>query len=136
MYRGENAVRSLYVICNRKLNNCLTNILLLQNQCCLLLHNHDRLSIPLCHICTKPLGDDKGRDHCHITGNCRGALKREFGKVKVIPQNMEKCLSLTVGQLKFTDSFQFTPQGLDSLVKTLEDDEFRYLSESFWAHSA
>ena len=29
------------------------------------------------------------------------ALKNEFGKVKVIPQNMEKYLSLTVGQLKF-----------------------------------
>ena len=39
-------------------------------------------------------------------------------------------LSLTVGQLKFIDSFQFTPQGRDKLAKTLEDDEFRYLSES------
>ena len=28
------------------------------------------------------------------------ASKSEFGKVRVIPQNMEKCLSLTVGQLK------------------------------------
>ena len=58
------------------------------------------------------------------------ALKSEFGKVKVIPQNMEKYLSLMVGRLKFINSFQFTPQGLDKLAKTLEDDEFRYLSES------
>ena len=66
------------------------------------------------------------RDHCHIARNYRGsahndcnlmyrisktgwklpvvydghliaeALKSEFGKVKVIPQNMEKYLSLTV----------------------------------------
>ena len=43
---------------------------------------------------------------------------------------MEKYLSLTVGQLKFIDSFQFTPQGRDKLAKTLEDDEFRYLIES------
>ena len=35
-------------------------------------------------------------------------LKSEFGKVQVIPQNMEKYLSLSVGQLKFIDSFQFT----------------------------
>ena len=49
-------------------------------------------------------------------------------KVKVIPQNMENYLSLTVGQLKFIDSF---PQGLDKLAKTLGDDEFRYLSESY-----
>ena len=48
----------------------------------------------------------------------------------MIPQNMEEYLSLMVGQLKFFVSFQFTPKALDQLVKTLEDDEFRYLSES------
>ena len=58
------------------------------------------------------------------------ASKSEFGKVRVIPQNMENYLSLTVGQLKFIDSFQFTPKGLDVLAKTLADDEFRYLRES------
>ena len=26
----------------------------------------------ICHICTKPLGNDKVRDHCHITGNYHG----------------------------------------------------------------
>ena len=51
------------------------------------------------------------------------ASKSEFGKV---PQNIEKYLSLAVGQLKFIDSFQFTPKGLDVLT----DDEFRYLRES------
>ena len=56
------------------------------------------------------------------------ALKSEFGKVRVIPQNMEKYLSLTVGRLKFIVSFQFTPQRLDT--KTLGDDEIRYLRES------
>ena len=55
------------------------------------------------------------------------SLKSEFGEVKVIPQNMEKYLSLSVGQLRFLDSFQFAPQSLDALIKTLEDDEFRYL---------
>ena len=40
------------------------------------------------------------------------ALKNEFGKVRVIPQNMEKYLSLTVGRLKSIDSFQSTPQSL------------------------
>ena len=33
------------------------------------------------------------------------ALNNLFDKVKVIPQNMEKYLSLTVGHLKFIDSF-------------------------------
>ena len=38
--------------------------------------------------------------------------KSEIGKVRVIPQNVEKVLSLTVGQLQFIDSFQFTSQSL------------------------
>ena len=58
------------------------------------------------------------------------ALKSEFGKVVVIPQNLEKYFSLSVGQLKFLDSFQFTHKSLDVLSKTLEDDEFKYLVES------
>ena len=48
----------------------------------------------------------------------------------MISHNLEKYLSLTVGQLKFLDSFQFTPKSLDVLSKTLEDDEFKYLVES------
>ena len=58
------------------------------------------------------------------------SLKSEFGKVQVIPQNMEKYLSLTVGQHKFIDSFQFIPKGLDVLANNLADDESRYLRES------
>ena len=57
------------------------------------------------------------------------ALKSEFGRVRVIPHNMEKYLSVTVG-LKFIDSFQFTTKGLDILAKTLAGDEFRYLRDS------
>ena len=59
------------------------------------------------------------------------ALKSEFGKVRVIPQNMEKYISITVGRLKFIDSFQFTSQSLDSLVKTREVDELIYVGEEF-----
>ena len=46
----------------------------------------------------------------------------------MIPQNIEKYLSLTVSRLKFLDSYQFTPQSLDVLSKTLGDDEFVYLA--------
>ena len=120
-----------------------------------------------CHICAKQLGDDRVRDHCHITGIYRGAahsicnlqyrlnpktwqlpviihilkgfdghhivnaLKSEFKEVKAIPQNLEIYLPLSVGQLRFLDSVQFTRKSLDVLSKTLEDDEFRYLVESF-----
>ena len=92
-----------------------------------------------CHICNRPLGGDKVRDHCRIVGSYRGAarsrcnltyiiskskwklpvvmhnlkgyghlivkaLKREFGEVRVIPQNMENYLSITVDRPKFIDS--------------------------------
>ena len=51
--------------------------------------------------------------------------------MRVIPQNMEKYLPITVGRLKFIDSFQFTSHSLDSLVKTLEVEEFKYVPEAF-----
>ena len=35
-----------------------------------------------------------------------------------------------LGRWKFLDSFQFTPQSLHVLSKTLEDDEFKYLAET------
>ena len=160
-------LRSSYVICSRKLSSCLTSTLLLQNQCCLLLQNCDRLTTLLpviyaqnrlemiqCEINFHIVGSYRGGTHneCNlmyrisksgwklfvVINNFKGydghsivnALKGELGKVQVIPQNMEKYLSLTVGQLKFIDSSQFTPKGLDVLAKTLADDEFRYLRES------
>ena len=135
----ETLLRCFYANCNWKLTSCLTNISLSQNQCCLLLQNHNRLPIPpsaiyaqnhlemikcktfatlhettecnlMCRISKTgwklPVVSHKGYDGHLIVK----ALKSEFGKVKVIPQNMENYLSLTVGQLKFIDSFQFTPQ--------------------------
>ena len=66
----------------------------------------------------------------YITSRVVKALNSEFGKARVIPQNIEKYLSLTMGQLKFIDSFQYTPKVLDALAKTLVGDEFRYLRES------
>ena len=59
------------------------------------------------------------------------ALKSELGEARVIPQNIEKYLSITVGRIKFIDSLQITSQSLDSLVKTLEVDEFKYVREAF-----
>ena len=59
------------------------------------------------------------------------ALKSESGEERVIPQNMEKYLSITVGRLKFIDSLKFVPQSLDILVKTLEVDDLKYVQEEF-----
>ena len=84
LYRGETLLRSLYVICNWKLNNCLTNILLLQKQCCLLLQDHDRLSMPLSVIYVQ--NHLKMRVHCHITGNDRGDAHNECNLMYRIPK--------------------------------------------------
>ena len=53
------------------------------------------------------------------------ALNSEFGEVRVIPQN------ITVDRIKFIDSLQFTHQSVDSMVKTLQVDEFKYVREAF-----
>ena len=59
------------------------------------------------------------------------ALESEFEEERLIQQNMEKYLFITVERLKFIDSLQFTSQSLDSLAKTLGIDEFKYVREAF-----
>jgi hypothetical protein len=87
-------------------------------------------------------------------------LMQEIGKFKrdltVIPNNMEKYLSFSVGtkksyydfkkkkeveklehNLTFIDSFQFMSSSLDRLVKNLKDEgknKFRYLEKEFSNH--
>ena len=98
----------------------------------------------------------KMRDHCHITGKCRGSaywncnhkipivfhnlkkydshlLMHELGKfnlkTSVIPNELERYTSLTINdKLSFVDSFQFLRSSLDSLVKNLKEYDFKYLS--------
>ena len=93
-----------------------------------------------CDACDKALEGDSVRDHCHFTGEYRGAaynacnlklrlipsilvvfhnlrgydshllmqaiLKVE-GRVSCIPNNTEKYISFSLGQLRFIDSAQF-----------------------------
>ena len=120
-----------------------------------------------CWICDKLFhaGDDKVRDHCHITGKYRGAahwnsninlglrkkilvifhnlrgygshlIMKEIGKfnleVSVIPNELEKYMAFKINKnLVFIDSMQFMNSSLDSLVKNLSDNDFKYLSEEF-----
>ena len=53
-------------------------------------------------------------------------------KVSVIPNGLEKYMAFTVNKsLVFIDSKQFMDSSLDSLVKNLSSDDFKYLSEKF-----
>ena len=40
-----------------------------------------------CHICTKPFGDDKVRDHCHIVGSYRCAAHNGCNLMYRIPKS-------------------------------------------------
>ena len=120
-----------------------------------------------CWICDKlfDVGDDKVRDHCHITGKYSGAahwnsninlnlskkipvifhnlrgydshlIIKEISqfnvKVSIIPNGLQKYMAFTINRnLIFIDSVQFMNSSLDSLVKNLSDNDFKYLSEEF-----
>ena len=60
-------------------------------------------------------------------------LLRKFNlKMNVIPNGLEKYMSFTINnKLNFIDSIQFLSTLLDSLIKRLSNDGFKYLSQEF-----
>ena len=53
-------------------------------------------------------------------------------KVSVIPNGLEKYMAFTINKnMVLIDSMQFINSSLDSLVKNLSDNDFKYLSEKF-----
>ena len=53
-------------------------------------------------------------------------------KVSVIPNGLEKYMTFTINRnLVFIDSMQYMNSSLDSLVKNLSDNDFKYFSEEF-----
>ena len=53
-------------------------------------------------------------------------------KTNVIPNGLEKHTSFSINnKLSFIDSLQFLSSSLDSLVKNLRNDDFKYLSQEF-----
>ena len=139
-----------------------------------------------CHVCEQPLEGDAVRDHCHISGNYRGAahnacnlklrinpqttvvpvvfhnlrgydshlLMQAMAKIRppqdegeddltdrqelekyleeertykltCIPNNTEKYISFSLGQLRFIDSAQFLLASLDKLVAANQPEAFR-----------
>ena len=80
------------------------------------------------------------RDHCHFTGEFRGAAhnhcNRQYRKTFKIPvfflnmkgydghiliSNLAKFMSIKLGTLEFKDSLQFLNSSLEKLVKNLKD---------------
>ena len=53
-------------------------------------------------------------------------------KINAIPNGLGKYMSFSINnKLSFIDNFQFTSSSLDSLIKKLAKDDFRYLSQKF-----
>ena len=53
-------------------------------------------------------------------------------KINVMPNGLEKYMSFTLNnKVSFIDNFQFLSSSLDSLVKNLSKDDFKYLSQEF-----
>ena len=53
-------------------------------------------------------------------------------KISVISSELEKYMSFTINnELIFIDSFQFLSSSLDSLVKKINRDHFKYLCQEF-----
>ena len=61
---------------------------------------------------------------------------QELGKfnleINVIPNRLEKYMSFTINnKLNFIDGFQFVSPSLESLIKILIEDNFKYLIQEF-----
>ena len=53
-------------------------------------------------------------------------------KISIVLNGLEKYMSFTINnKLSFIDSFKFISSSLDSLVKNLSKDDFKYLSQEF-----
>lgn len=46
------------------------------------------LSAVTCHICAKPLGNDRVRDHCHLSGRFRGAAHQQCNVLYRLPKRL------------------------------------------------
>ena len=61
-------------------------------------------------------------------------MKKRHGKVTVVPNNTEKYITFTIGDIVFKDSYAFTQSSLDSLVDNLKIDQLnstrRWLQQS------
>ena len=53
-------------------------------------------------------------------------------KINVIPNGLEKYMSFSINnKLSFIDIFRFLSSPLDSFVKNLNKDDFKYFSQEF-----
>ena len=169
LYRGKNVVYCFVEAILNEMNYC-QKMIKGQFKKNLIMSVEEEETFQLtnsCWVCDKlfDLGDDKARDHCHITGKYKGAvhwscninlklskkipvifhnlrgydshliikeISKTYVKVSVIPNGLEKKKAFTIDKnLAFIDSMPFMNSSLDSLVKNLLDNDFKYLPDKF-----
>ena len=82
-----------------------------------------------CHICTKPLGDDKVRDHCHIVGFYHGTAHNECNIRYQISKSGWK-LPAVIHNLKGYDGHLIVKALKSEFGKNME----KYLSLWLWVN--
>ena len=150
-YRGLNAAEHFLKVLQeeeRKIKTVLANPKVMQ------MTREDwwtHKSATTCHVCEKPLEGDFVHDHCHITGEYHGAAHNACnlklllspktatipvvfhnlrgyeveGRISCIPNNTDKYISFSLGQLRFIDSSQFLLASLDQLVAANKPETFK-----------
>ena len=68
---------------------------------------------------------------CHMFFKKLVDKKNDKVKFDIIPKTNEEYISVTNGCIRFIDSYRFLSSGLDSLVKNLDEDDFKILKKEF-----
>ena len=78
-----------------------------------------------CHICGGELGDDRVRDHCHLTGKFRGAAHNKFNLKYQVP----KFIPVVLHNLSNYDTHMFIKK-LRGKISCKPNNEEKYISFS------
>ena len=68
---------------------------------------------------------------CHMFFKKLVDKKNDKVKFDIIPKTNEVYISVIYGCIRFIDSYRFLSSGLDSLVKNLDEDDFKILKKEF-----
>ena len=66
---------------------------------------------------------------CHMFFKKLVDKKKEKVDFNIIPKTNEEYITVTYGCIRFVDSYRFLSSGLDSLVKNLDEDDFKILKK-------
>ena len=68
---------------------------------------------------------------CHMFFKKLVDRKKNQIDFEIIPKTNEEYISVTYGCIRFIDGYRFLSSGLDSLVKNLDEDDFKILKKEF-----